>query len=204
MRGIAVFAAALALSLALNAALFAFLPVMTYLRGIGGFDGKPRETRLVALPVMPRKKDKPKPKESDKPAERKAPQPGEAVARQRFVMDLGVGGGSGAAVAGGVKGQDLEQMTFEEGEAEVEAKPVTPLRKPETPKKAVAAGAGGLVRCMLTIGEDGRLAHIEFLEVPGSFGFEEAVKAALKDQRFTPAMDGGIPVRMKMEQSYKF
>lgn len=199
-------ACALAASLAFNAALFSFLPVMGYLRqhAEGRLLSGARETRLVPLPVMPKKKEKPLSKEPSKAPVKKAPEPGKSVARQRFVMDLGPGGGSGAGGGGAaMAGGDLEQATFSEGETDEDARPISqPAPKP--PKKAEAAGVGGLVRCLLTVGEDGRVVEVSFLEVPGNYGFEEAVREAVSAWRYRPATVAGVPVRQKIEQPFKF
>jgi TonB family protein len=60
------------------------------------------------------------------------------------------------------------------------------------------------VRCLLTIGEDGRVADVQFLEVPGNFGFEDAVREAVKEWRYKPAMVSGVAVRQRIEQPFKF
>jgi protein TonB len=159
---------------------------------------------LVAMPVMPKKKEKPKEQEAHKSAQKKSVEPGKSLARQRFVMDLGPGGGSGAAVSGaGVSNGDLQQVSYSEGETDEDAKPLSQTA-PKKPKKAEAAGAGGLVRCLITVGEDGRVADIRFLEVPGAFGYEEAVREAVKEWRYKPAMVAGMAVRQKIEQPFRF
>ncbi|HKP95993.1 MAG TPA: energy transducer TonB [Fibrobacteria bacterium] len=199
-------AAALAGSLAVNAGLFSFLPLMGYWNAHkgAGLKGKTAELHALAMPVMPKKKEKPKEKESRKTPRKKTVEPGKSVARQRFVMDLGPGGGSGAGVSGaGVSGGDLQQVSYAEGETDEDAKVISQTA-PKKPKKAEAAGAGGLVRCLLTIGEDGRVADVQFLEVPGAYGFEEAVREALKEWRFKPAMNSGMAVRQKLEQPFRF
>lgn len=203
--GWAAAAAALVLSLALNACLFSFLPAMAWWRqSAQGPVARAQETRLVALPMLPRKKEKPKSRESRQPQARKAPEPGKAVARQRFVMDLGMGGGGGGGVAAAAMGDgDLQQVAYEEGETDEDARPIS-QPAPRKPKKAEAAGVGGLVRCLLTVGEDGRVVDVRFLEVPANHGFEEAVKEAVSAWRYQPAKVGGIPVRIKIEQPFKF
>lgn len=193
-------------SLILNAGLFSFLPLMGYWHAHRGGDGaeKGRESRLVALPVMQKKKEKPKEREEPKTERKKAVEPGKSIARQRFVMDLGPGGGSGAAVAGGgVSDGDLKQVSYAEGETDEDAKPLIQVA-PKKPKKAEAAGAGGLVRCVLTVGEDGRVAEVRFLEVPGNYGFEDAVREAVREWRYKPAMVSGVAVRQKIEQPFRF
>lgn len=199
-------ATALAASLLLNAGLFSFLPLMSYWHAhrSKGIEGKSHEARLSALPVMPQKKEKPKPREEKRTQGKKSLEPGKSVERQRFVMDLGPGGGSGGgASAAGMGGKDLEQVNYSEGETDEDAKPLSQTA-PRKPKKAEAAGAGGLVRCILTIGEDGRVADVRFLEVPGDFGFEDAVREAVREWRYKPAMVSGMAVRQRIEQPFRF
>jgi hypothetical protein len=118
MPRILIAAAALIGSLILNAGLFSFLPLMGYWnahKGLG-LKGRTGELHAVSMPMMPRKKEKPKEREQQKTAQKKTVEPGKSVARQRFVMDLGPGGGSGAAVSGaGVSNGDLQQVSYAEG-----------------------------------------------------------------------------------------
>lgn len=205
IRAFAALAAALIGSLALNAGLFSFLPLMGYWHSHHGpgSAGKTKEAHLVTMTVLQKKKEKPKPQESKKPMERKSVEPGKSVSRQRFVMDLGPGGGSGSGAGAAMPQGDLQQVGYEEGETDEDAKALSQT-SPKKPKKAEAAGAGGLVRCVLTIGEDGRVADIRFLEVPGNYGYEDAVREAVREWRYKPAMVGGVPVRQRIEQPFKF
>ena len=207
LAAVGAFLFALLASTLLNAGLFSFLPLMGYWNAhrAANFAGKSHETRLSAIPVMPKKKERPKPQEAHKSSEKKSVEPGKSVSRQRFVMDLGPGGGSGTGASGaGMGGKNMEQVSYSEGETDEDAKFITQTA-PRKPKKAEAAGAGGLVRCLLTIGEDGRVVDVQFLEVPpGNYGYEEAVREALKEWRAKPAMVSGMAVRQKIEQPFKF
>jgi protein TonB len=198
--------AAAVFSVLLNVGLFGFLPLMTWIRGQGeqGEGAQEKQSNLVVLPVMQKKKEPPKNLEPPSPTEKKSAEPGKALARQRFVMDLGPGGGSGGAAGAPVPQGDLKQVSYEEGEVDVEARPLSQTA-PKRPKKAEAAGVSGLVRCLLTIGEDGRVVDVQFLEVPpGNYGFEEAVREAVATWRYQPARVGGVAVRLKIEQPFKF
>lgn len=196
---------AVVFSLGFNALLFGFLPVMTYLRQNAEEQGTAgaTETQVVAVPVVNKKKEKPKSLEPLKPAEKKLAAPGKTIARQRFVMDLGPGGGTGVAAGNAVSQGDLQQVSYEEGEVDEGAVLLTKITITK-PKKAEAAGAGGLVRSMWTVGENGQVVDVQFLEVPAGYGFEEVVRAAAASARFKPAKVGGVPVRVKWEQSFKF
>ncbi len=189
----------------MNAGLFSFLPLMGYWNAHhrAGIKGEVAQSHLVAMTVMQKKKEKPKPQESKHSQEKKSVEPGKSISRSRFVMDLGPGGGSGNGAAAGVAQGDLQQVSYGEGETDEDAKPLT-QSAPKLPKKAEAAGVGGLVRCEFTVGEDGRVADIRFLEVPGNYGFEDAVREALREWKYKPAMNGGIPVRQRVSQPFKF
>ncbi len=205
---IAALFASFVLSLAVNAGLFSLLPVLGYWHKHrnGKVEDEARETRLVPLPTMPKKKEKPKPTEAkNKPTSKPVNDPGKSLARQRFVMDLGMGGGgAGVAVSGDAMNKsDLEQVAYSEGETDEDVQPVTQIA-PKRPKEAEKAGVTGLVRAMLTVGEDGKVVDIQFLEVPGKYGFEEAVREAVSKWRYKPAMMGGIPVRQRIEQPFQF
>jgi periplasmic protein TonB len=81
------------------------------------------------------------------------------------------------------------------------------LTAPTRPKKAEAAGVSGIVRVVLILREDGKVEVDQFLEVPGgggNYGFEEAVREAVATWRFQPAKVGGVSVRIKREQPFKF
>ena len=204
--GVLIFLVAAVASVLLNVALFGFLPLMSYLRGQHeeGGASKDKQSNLVALPVMQKKKEPPKNLEPPSPVDKKTPEPGKSLARQRFVMDLGPGGGASGASGAPVPSGDLKQVSYEEGEVDVEARPISQTA-PKRPKKAEAAGVTGLVRCLLTIGEDGRVVDVQFLEVPsGNYGFEEAVREAVATWRYQPAKVGGVSVRLKIEQPFKF
>ncbi len=205
LKGLTISILAITGSLALNAGLFSFLPLMGYWNAHRGLtsSGKNRDLHLIAMTMVQKKKEKPKPLESKKSLEKKTVEPGKSISRQRFVMDLGPGGGSGNGAGAGVAQGDLQQVSYEEGETDEDAKALSQT-VPKKPKKAEAAGAGGLVRCILTIGVDGRVSDIRFLEVPGNFGYEDAIRDAVREWRYKPAMNGGIPVAQKIEQPFKF
>ncbi len=192
-------------SILLNICLFSFLPLMTYFTQHQSGDKKiTQEMKVLNLAMMPKKKEKQKSQESHKQVEKKSLEPGKSVSRQRFVMDLGAGGGSGAAVGnGGVSGGDLKQMSYAEGETDVDAVPVF-QSAPKRPKKAESAGVTGIVRCLLTIGENGQVVDIQFLETPGNFGYEEVIREELSRWRYRPATVGGIAVKQRIEQPFKF
>lgn len=196
---------ALIASLVLNAGLFSFLPLMGYWnshRGMG-LSSKISNAHLVSMTILQKKKEKPKSEETKKSQQKKSVEPGKSISRQRFVMDLGPGGGSASGVGASVSQGDLQQVSYAEGETDEDAKPISQA-VPKKPKQAEAAGNSGLVRCIITIGEDGRVVDTQFLEVPGNFGYEDAVREALREWRYKPAIMGGIPVRQRMEQPFKF
>jgi TonB family protein len=205
---IASIVAAFALSMAVNAGLFSLLPILGYWhkhRTEKVEDGA-RETNLVPLPTLPKKKEKPKPTETKtKSAAKPNNDLGKNLARQRFVMDLGMGGGLAGVSVGGnaMEKSNLEQVAYSEGETDEDVQPISQMA-PKRPKEAEKAGITGRVRALLTVGEEGNVVDIDFLEVPGNYGFEEAVREAVSKWRYKPAMMGGIPVRQRIEQPFQF
>ncbi len=199
------FVIALTGSLVLNAGLFSFLPLMGYWNSHhrAGLKAGTSQPHLLAMTMTQKKKEKPKPEESKHNAEKKTVEPGKSISRQRFVMDLGAGGGSNNGSGAAVQQSDLQQVSYAEGETDEDAKAISQTA-PKKPKKAEAAGVGGLVRCLLTIAEDGHVSDIRFLEVPGNYGFEDAVRDALCEWKYKPAMIGGVPVKQRIEQPFKF
>lgn len=199
------FVLALIGSLLLNAGLFSFLPLMGYWNAHRSMNSQNKisNAHLVSMTVLQKKKEKPKTDESKKNVEKKMVEPGKSISRQRFVMDLGPGGGSVGGVGASVNKSDLEQVSYGEGETDVDAKVLKQVA-PKKPKQAESAGISGLVRCVLTVGEDGKVADIQFLEVPGNYGFEDAVREAVREWRYQPAMNAGIPVRQRIEQPFNF
>ena len=116
----------------------------------------------------------------------------------KFSPDLGVGTSDGVAV----EEQNLENVIFEEGEADVSAVPIS-RTMPPFPRRAREAGIGGVVEMILLIDRKGRVAHVEFVKVPHAM-FKKPVEKVVMQWKFKPAINKGVPVKMRVRQNIEF
>lgn len=193
----------MAVALVVSAALFLILPVIQYqnMHQVPLQEKKYEVVRVETIIPPPKSRPKPKPKPAQKPKvnQNRAPK---SMARSRLSMDLAVGNGGGGVAIGGGAAAD-EQMSYQEGETDMDA---TPMRQipPKYPEEARKAGVAGMVRCLLTIDENGEVARIDFLETPGDYGFEREIRKAVSQWKYKPAEMDGVPVRQKIEQPFQF
>lgn len=116
----------------------------------------------------------------------------------KFTPDLGVGSGDGV----GISESNLENVIFEEGEADVSATPIkrTPI---PYPRRAKEAGIEGVVQMILLIDRSGKVANIEFTKVPHEM-FKKSIIKIINQWKFKPAMNKGVPVKMRVRQNIEF
>lgn len=194
-------------SLVVSTGFFVLLPVLQYMN-LHAPEVKSKTHEITNLEQMiPQRKPKAKPPEQKQQnmQQAKTTDAPKSMNRSRFAMDLEVGGGSGGggvAIAGG-PGTGNEQQSYQEGETDADAAPIRQA-PPAYPDEARKAGVSGTVRCLLTIDENGSVAHVEILESPGNYGFEAAIREAVAKWRYKPAEVNGIPVRQKIEQPFQF
>ena len=188
------------LAIGISFSLFVSLPLIYRMLGS---DLIKKESKIDASPVLmkvetqkPEKKKvqtrKPRRIESSRTTER---------ARSfslKFSPDLEVGSSEGVVV----KEQNLETMIFEEGEADVNAVPVSRLPVPY-PRRAREEGIEGVVEMIILIDRKGKVAKINFVSVPHAM-FRKPVERVVKQWKFKPAMNKGIPVNMRVRQSIEF
>jgi protein TonB len=187
-----------------TALIFLAIPVTNYIKLTVS---KAPETEaykvMSAAQKPPDKKTPPKPKMQKPPTKSQPDKSPKSIARQRFAMDLGVGGGSGGAQI--ASGSGMDQLSYSEGEADVAPVPLrTPA--PAYPSKALSSGVGGRVRMRILINTSGdvEVNATEFIETPGDYGFEDAIREVLPKWKFKPATIDGIPVASKMEFPLEF
>lgn len=188
------------LAIGISFSLFVSLPLIYRMLGS---DIIKKETKIDTSPVLmkvetrkPEKKkvqtQKPRRIESSRTSER---------ARSfslKFSPDLGVGSSEGVVV----EEKNLETMIFEEGEADVNAVPVSRLPVPY-PRRAREEGIEGVVEMIILIDRKGKVASIHFVKVPHAM-FKKPVEKVVKEWKFKPAMNKGIPVNMRVRQSIEF
>ena len=188
------------LAIAISFSLFVSLPL--FYRMLGS-DLMKKEAKIDTSPVLmkvetqkPEKKkvqtQKPRRIESSRTTER---------ARSfslKFSPDLEVGSSEGVVV----EDQNLETMIFEEGEADANAVPVSRLPV-AYPRRAREEGIEGVVEMIILIDRKGKVAKIDFVSIPHAM-FKKPVEIVVKQWKFKPAMNKGIPVNMRVRQSIEF
>lgn len=188
------------LAIAISFSLFVSLPLIYRMLGS---DLIKKESKIDASPVLmkvqtqkPEKKKvqtrQPRRIESSRTSER---------ARSfslKFSPDLEVGSSEGVVV----EDQNLETVIFEEGEADVNAVPVSRLPVPY-PRRAREEGIEGVVEMIILIDRKGKVAKISFVKIPHAM-FKKPVERVVKQWKFKPAMNKGVPVNMRVRQSIEF
>jgi TonB family protein len=191
-----------AIVLAINLSLFLIIPASHSLFGSIGDHTKssPTQRKVVAELVKPKQEKKEtKPRRRLRSVQNASAEALRNPMKFKFSPDLSVaGGGDGVAM----QSQELSAEVFEEGEAEQDARP---KRRPSLryPDRARELAVEGTVVVRYIVDVDG-----------GTYGFEEissphpslttAVREALQDAKFEPAMNKGVPVKQRVQQSFDF
>ena len=183
-------------------AVISSLPVVNYfqLKNSPGLDKKADQEKLVqvALPKKPPPKPKPKPRQNRKQNLKQ----NLANKLQSGRLSQGLRGAGGRGDLFGLGG-GAGPMGDDQARADVDAKLIRQVA-PAYPGKAKKYGVRGTVKVLITVGTDGSVVDVEFLETPGDYGFKEVIKEALEKWKYKPAMAGGVPVEQKIEQPFQF
>ncbi|MGM0443370.1 MAG: energy transducer TonB [Fibrobacterota bacterium] len=182
-----------ALVLAINIGLFVVIPLSQDAYSNVDKEDSGAAKRIVAEIVKPEKK-KPKPKQTKRLRSMSSSQGKSLQSNMKLGLtpDLSVGGGGDGAV---IAASDIGAEVFEEGDVDNPATPVfTP--QPDFPAEAKRLGVGGAVTVFFTVGEDGRVMTVDEVDAPHS-SFEGAVRKAMEEWEFSPAMKNGVPVISK-------
>jgi len=78
------------------------------------------------------------------------------------------------------------------------------FRAPEFPQDARLDGIEGWVRFTYTIGRDGNVSDVRVLDAQPRYVFEQAVKRAVRQWRFEPIFQDGVPVERDVTQTIEF
>jgi TonB family protein len=188
------------LSFGITILLFISLPVIYR---ILGSDLLTKKAEIHVSPVVMKfeqKKEEKKKVEKVKHREVKSKSTGASTRSftMKFTPDLGVGTSEGVAV----EEQNLENVIFEEGEADVSAVPIS-RTMPPFPRRARESGICGTVEMILLIDRKGNVAHVDFVKIPHTM-FIKPVERVVKEWKFKPAMNKGVPVKMRVRQNIEF
>jgi len=115
----------------------------------------------------------------------------------KFTPDLGVGG---AGVA--VTEQQVEAMVFEEGQTDEPATPLT-TPMPPYPPRARQEEIQGTVLVELVVDRQGRVSQVTVRSLPDPV-FRSTVMNTIKQWRFRPARNKGVPVNMRLRVPIEF
>ncbi len=194
---------AIGLSLAITAVLFGFLGLqqLMFVSSPGKFSKNKEEVKIMELKSPTKPPPRPEPRPQQARPQSKADPLQAANQSMDWAGALGSAGGRGAVWA--LAGNAAAMGGSSAGSPDQDARPLVQA-PPGYPEKARKYGIRGLVRVVLTVGLDGSVKSVEFLETPGDYGFEEAVREALSKWRYEPAMAGGVPVEQRIEQPFQF
>jgi bla regulator protein BlaR1 len=78
------------------------------------------------------------------------------------------------------------------------------FRAPEFPQDARLEGIEGWVRFTYTIGRKGNVSDVRILDAYPRYVFEQAVKRAVRQWRFEPVLQDGVPVERDVTQTIEF
>ncbi|MFT4979086.1 MAG: protein TonB [Myxococcota bacterium] len=151
-------------------------------------------------PQQPRREPRPRPRRESRAKPPPAPVVGASLAGLSFGLD---------ALAGSL-GDDMDALLGDLSSVVMTAETVddlpTPIDQvaPEVPARARAKGIEGLVVVSLLIGVDGRVQDVRVTESRPPGVFDDAVRAAVRQWRFEPAMYQGQPVPLRIDYPFRF
>ena len=117
----------------------------------------------------------------------------------RFTPDLSVGSGEGAGIAASGGGGD---GVFDESDVDEPPRPVSRMMV-EYPRRAREAGIEGTVSLLLLIGRNGTVLDVAVESAPSPL-FVKPVRQTVKQWKFSPARNQGVPVQVRMRQNITF
>ncbi|MBD3315080.1 MAG: TonB family protein [Chitinivibrionales bacterium] len=191
-----------AIVLAINISLFLIIPATHDLFGSIHDRTKqaPTQRKVVAELVKPKQeKEKAKPKRRLRSVQDASAEALRNPMKFKFSPDLSVAGaGDGVAM----QSQELSAEVFEEGEAEQDARP---KRFPslQYPDRARELAVEGTVVVRYIVDVNGKVYGIEEISSPHP-SLTSAVRRALENSKFEPAMNKGVPVKQRVQQSFDF
>lgn len=194
----------LVIVLLINFLLFLVIPLTHELFGTIKHNEKNISTqpRIIAEYIKPPNRDEPK--ESEKRIRHiqtsRSLNSSQKSMNFKFTPDLGAeGGGDGVAMAA----QQLNVMIFEEGEVDEEAQPISRSAIPY-PQRARELGIEGDLIMILLIGTDGHVESVEIIKSPDNSISKSAREIILKNWKFKPAKNQGVPVKQRLKQKISF
>jgi len=194
----------------INAAFFLLVPILNavfFSKEYGVEDKDKIVPREVEVLVQEPKKEIPQRAIRQVPQNRNQFKPNQAQSSlnkgiKGFSMDLSLAGAGESGVSIGSGG--MENVIYNAEDVEVEAKLLKEAFA-EYPTQAKRRGVSGFVKVYMVIDRSGNVseAFATTVEPPG-FGFEQAVLAAVRQYKFSPALVGGVPVQQRFTKEFRF
>jgi outer membrane biosynthesis protein TonB len=126
------------------------------------------------------------------------------VTNENDFTGKGVEGGKGNGVVGG-KGPIDNTQTYFEFQVEKPAEMLQDSPKPKYPSVLESSGIPGEVQAQFVVKSDGKADMDTFKTLKSTNDlFTQAVKNVLPRMRFSPAMIGGKPVNLLVQQAFQF
>jgi TonB family protein len=121
------------------------------------------------------------------------------IVKAFYTMPMGIlTATSGAPSKAGITDPEVENETLRRFGLETGSSPPTVLTKvdAELSEEARQANFGGNVHVSLVVDEQGNVGDVVIIDSPG-LGLDEKVVEAIRQWKFKPALDNGIPVSAK-------
>ncbi len=188
------------ITVAVNLLLFSFFPLLHQL-----FEDQVAETLGVPPPAQvvmefkkPEKREEAPKERTVRPSDRASPRGTAGGLQFKFAPDLSVEGSGEAVMAE----QELAAVIFEEGETDVAA---VPLYQPPIPypDRARDLEIEGILEVIIIIDTQGKVSSIEVVRSP-HVTITEAARQVISTWRFKPALNKGVPVRIRGRQVIEF
>lgn len=176
---------------------------------------KPPELQEVMLEAPPPPEPEPEPEASPEPeSEPETEQPdllaeneGDLGPSTDISLDLALGTGAGGMAIGmaskGAAGASAAKAAYEPGQAEKDPE-VTQSHDPVMPRQAMDKGISGSFVATFVVNPEGKVENVQVTGAPSGYGFEDAIRKALRKRRYSPAIAGGVAVPMKIRQPFDF
>lgn len=115
-----------------------------------------------------------------------------------FTPDLSVGSEGGVEI----ENPELTAVIFEEDEADIAPKRLY-FQPIEYPEQARERGIEGVVELLMVVSREGTVESLEFIKLPHPL-FRNPISEQVKTWRFSPGHHKGVPVRVRVRQSFDF
>lgn len=162
-----------------------------------------QHTANIANVVKLAQEDKKEKKITERKIRNISLEPSKSMQREissKFTPDLSIGGEGNEGLF--ISKQNLDNIVYEEGQTDQNVVLQYSIA-PVYPIKAKSNNIEGTVSVIILIDRNGRVANIDFEKLPDAV-FRQPVRDAVLKWKFKPACHKGIPVNIRLRQSFDF